>query len=109
MNAKYTEGPWSVGGKYAQKTVLLNAIGESIASGGNNRAVVGAELEASLLLASFAPQMLTDLQEAAKTLRHYEALHRAKNTEESTKKADVNAALAARFEATITKATGGAA
>lgn len=53
-----------------------------------------------------APDMLADLREAAATLRRYEDLHRAKNTEYSAKKADVNAALAARFEATIAKATG---
>jgi hypothetical protein len=49
--------------------------------------------------------LLADLQEAATTLRRYEALHRAKGTEDSTAKAEVNAALASRFEATIAKAT----
>ena len=49
--------------------------------------------------------MLADLREAAATLRRYEALHRAKNTEDSLAKAEVNAALATRFEATIAKAT----
>lgn len=44
-----------------------------------------------------------DLTEAASTLRRYETLHRAKGTAESSEKADVNAALAARFEATIAK------
>ena len=59
--AQYTPGPWSVGGKYTHKTVLLNAKGESIASGGNNRSVVGEELEASLILASAAPDLLSAL------------------------------------------------
>lgn len=49
--------------------------------------------------------LLTDLIEAAATLRRYESLHRAKDTAESTAKAEVNAELAARFEATIAKAT----
>lgn len=53
---------------------------------------------------SIIPVLLEDLQLAATTLRHYEKLHRAKNTEESTAKADVNAALATRFEATIARA-----
>lgn len=44
-----------------------------------------------------------DLKEAAATLRKYESYHRAKGTEESTAKADVNASLAARFESTIAK------
>jgi len=52
------------------------------------------------LMAS-APDLLSDLREAAKTLRTYEALHRAKGTEEGTLKAGVNAGLATRFEATI--------
>lgn len=45
--------------------------------------------------------LLADLQEAATTLRRYETLHRAKGTDESTAKAEVNAELAARFESTI--------
>lgn len=44
----------------------------------------------------------TDLEEAARTLRRYEALHRAKNTPDSLAKAEVNAALASRFERTLT-------
>jgi hypothetical protein len=56
-------------------------------------------------LVSAAPELLDDLREAAATLRHYEALHRAKGTDDSIMKAEANAALAARFEATIAKAT----
>lgn len=52
--------------------------------------------------------LLEDLRVAAQTLRRYEELHRAKNTEESTAKAEVNAELASRFEATIAKVQGGA-
>lgn len=63
------------------------------------------ELEANATLMAAAPELLDDLREAAATLRRYEALHRAKNTEESTTKAEVNAELATRFEATIAKAT----
>jgi hypothetical protein len=47
--------------------------------------------------------LLADLIEAAATLRRYETLHRAKGTDESAAKAEVNAALASRFEATIAK------
>lgn len=46
-------------------------------------------------------QLLVDLIEAAATLRRYEVLHRAKGNADSEAKAEVNAALAARFEATI--------
>lgn len=52
--------------------------------------------------------LMEDLRIAAQTLRRYEELHRAKNTEESTAKAEVNAELASRFEATIAKVEGGA-
>lgn len=48
--------------------------------------------------------LLADLTQAAETLRRYETLHRAKGTADSTEKAEVNAALAARFEATIAQA-----
>ena len=56
-------------------------------------------------LIAAAPELLADLQEAAATLRRYETLHRAKGTDDSTIKAEANAALASRFEATIAKAT----
>lgn len=49
--------------------------------------------------------LLVELRDAAATLRRYETLHRAKGTGDSTNKAEANAALAARFEATIAKAT----
>lgn len=48
--------------------------------------------------------LVADLTEAAATLRRYEALHRAKGTAESSEKAEVNAALASRFEATLAQA-----
>ena len=51
-------------------------------------------------------QLAVDLGVAAETLRRYETLHRAKNTEESNAKAELNAELAARFEATIAKSRG---
>lgn len=41
------------------------------------------------------------LQEAVRTLRRYEELHRAKNTPDSLAKAEANATLAARFERTL--------
>ncbi|MBP0948903.1 hypothetical protein JTA33_00375 [Pseudomonas sp. 20GA0080] len=57
-------------------------------------------------LIAAAPDLLADLREAASTLRRYEAIHRSKGTDDSAEKAEVNAALAARFEATIDKAGG---
>lgn len=50
-------------------------------------------------------ELVTDLRDAAATFRRYEELHRAKGASESDAKAEVNASLAARFEATIAKAT----
>jgi len=61
--------------------------------------------EADAKLIAQAPGLLADLIVAAGTLRHYEALHRAKGTTESLEKAEVNAGLASRFEKTIAKAT----
>lgn len=46
-------------------------------------------------------KLTADLQEAARTLRRYEELHRAKNTSDSLAKAEANATLAARFERTL--------
>ena len=66
---------------------------------------VGTKLYAETPLILSAEEMLADLHEAAATLRRYETLHRAKGTADSDAKAEVNAALASRFEATIAKAT----
>lgn len=49
-------------------------------------------------------RLVKDLTLAAETLRRYEALHRAKNTEDSLAKAEVNAKLAEQFEATLEQA-----
>jgi hypothetical protein len=62
MNAKHSPGPWSIGGKLIYKTVLMDANGNSIASGGNNRVIVGEQLEASLALAAAAPDLLAALR-----------------------------------------------
>lgn len=64
--------------------------------------------EANAYLIAAAPELLKDLREASATLRKYEVLHRGKGTAESDAKAEVNGALAIRFEATIAKATGAA-
>lgn len=100
---KHTPGPWTgdvtvnICGTYEAG---LN-IGYLTTSNVDRRA----EGEANARLITAAPELLADLVEAATTLRRYEALHRAKGTEDSLKKAEVNAALASRFEQTIAKAT----
>ena len=63
---------------------------------------------ADFTLGAAAPDLLADLRLAAAQLRKYEALHRAKGTEDGLAKAEVNATLAEQFEATIAKATGDA-
>lgn len=57
-------------------------------------------------LIATAPELYNDLRAAVAQLRKYEALHRAKNTADSTAKADVNAQLACQFERTLAKARG---
>ena len=66
----------------------------------------GDAIERCRVLERDAVGLLDDLIEAAKVLRKYETLHRAKNTADSEAKAKVNAELAARFEATIAKVRG---
>lgn len=109
MNVKHTPGPWNIG------PIDPNGWNCVVAPGGVEVATIwvspdlsdidDATSTANAHLMAAAPEMLADLCEAAATLRRYEALHRAKNTEDSLSKAEVNAALAARFEATIAKAT----
>ena len=62
---KVTATPWT-----ATTTVLRNANGESIANGGNNRRVVGAELADSLRLAAAAPELATALHNLVSMLDH---------------------------------------
>ena len=69
MNVKPAPAPWTVGGRYQYRTVLLDANGNSIASGGNNRTIVGEQLEASLRLAAAAPDLLAALREIESAAR----------------------------------------
>ena len=111
--SQYTPGPWLQSHRKAlggYRTEVYTADGEVIATVAwyprrLNETTTGTDREGNARLISAAPDLLDDLREAAATLRRYEALHRAKNTEDSTAKAEVNAALASRFEATIAKAT----
>lgn len=110
MAAQYaTPGPWEVKKDDDQFRIRQKGTVKRIAGGTIERPVgEGFNYKLDAQLAATAPDLLDDLILAAETLRRYETLHRAKNTEESTAKAEVNAALAARFEATIAKAKGGA-
>ncbi|WP_040263754.1 hypothetical protein [Pseudomonas massiliensis] len=107
---KHTPGPWVLmrhgvihGGPVREYT---NGKGQSqiaLATGADFMELGEQQKNAQLMAAS--PDLLADLALAAATLRRYEELHRAKGTAESAEKAEVNANLAARFEATIAKAT----
>lgn len=96
---KHAPAPWGLGGKYANKTVLQDANGNSIASGGNNRTIVGEELEASLQLAAAAPELLFAL--------HYLAMQASMLAPEDAGH-QIHATLATA-RAAIAKATGSAA
>lgn len=98
---KFTTGPWT----YEYDNDTLNN-DEYFCEWYGMPGVFKADREEDAQLIAQAPALLADLRLAAETLRHYEVLHRQKNTEDSVAKAKLNAALAARFEATIAKATG---
>ena len=57
MSGQHAPGPWR-----AYRSVIQDANGNSIASGGNNRMVVGEELAASLTLAAAAPDLVAALK-----------------------------------------------
>lgn len=112
--SKHTPGPWVWVGRYL---VPASAAGEdypalfAVADDGSaygeyTETLVPGSPDGRLI--AQAPTMLADLIDAAAQLRKYETLHRAKGTPDSLEKAEVNAALAARFEATIAAAVGGA-
>lgn len=114
--SKHTPGPWRVDPKYPIDVEAFDG-GRQVCSPyaeslrGSTFDPVGEvasneEAFANARLIAQAPTMLTDLTDAAAQLRKYETLHRAKGTPENLEKAEVNAALAARFEATIAAAAG---
>lgn len=103
----HTPGPWSYWSGYNPFDKLeaqVTANGGDIVIASYNSLIEEGEANACLMAA--APDLLADLEEAAKTLRRYEVLHWAKETNESDAKAKVNGDLAARFERTIDKARG---
>lgn len=105
MSEKHTPGPWIVrevtGHCIPGKRAFAIDYNED-----QEQVVDWVYEEADAFLIAQAPGLLADLVAAAGTLRHYEALHRAKDTEDSLRKAEVNAALASHFESTIAKARG---
>lgn len=109
---KHTPGPWRVDpvnncdAQTADGKLEIASSHPGILLGGENPKG-DTPIDNARLIAQ-APTMLADLTDAAAQLRKYETLHRAKGTPDSLEKADVNAALAARFEATIAAAVGGA-
>lgn len=105
---KHTPGPWQHLGDPEARECRVRQIasvrrGDGFYSERTICECVSSEANAKLIAA--VPDLLADLREAAATLRRYETLHRAKGNDDSTAKAEVNAALASRFEATIAKAT----
>lgn len=108
--SKHTPGPWALD---HENDHVASPDYHSISAGCGYHtgpedigfSISGCISTADARLMTAAPDLLADLSEAAATLRRYEALHRAKGTAESTAKAEVNAELATRFEATIAKAT----
>lgn len=105
--SNHTPGPWSYWSGYNAVDKLeaqVTAEGGDIVVASYNSLIEEGEANACLMAA--APDLLADLEEAAKTLRRYEVLHWAKETNESDAKAKVNGDLAARFERTIDKARG---
>ncbi|MBF8692391.1 hypothetical protein [Pseudomonas fulva] len=105
--SNHTPAPWSYWSGYNAVDKLeaqITAEGGDIVIACYNSLIEQGEANACLMAA--APDLLADLEEAAKTLRRYEVLHWAKETNESDAKAKVNGDLAARFERTIDKARG---
>lgn len=109
---KHTPGPWRV--DPVNNCDVQTADGKLEIASSHPGILLGGEnpkgdtpIDNARLIAQ-APSLLADLTDAAAQLRKYETLHRAKGTPGSLEKSEVNAALAARFEATIAAAVGGA-
>ena len=111
--SKHTPGPWkTLEHSWSDTSIVAEGFDHGICLLDINHATEESQeadealMAANARLIAAAPELLADLIDAAKTLRHYETLHRAKGTTDSNAKAEANAALAARFEATIFRATG---
>ncbi|MBI6849076.1 hypothetical protein YA0010_18645 [Pseudomonas syringae] len=97
--SKHAAGPWNAEeseGEYLITNVL---------SCGNTRLVAIARHEGNAKLITAAPEMIAALERAALQFRYYEEAHREKGTDESMRKAEVNAGLAYDIEQIIAKAT----
>lgn len=99
-----TPGPWAVHRRMKDCVTFVGRHGEENLFLQNVDGYFACQGPADARLISAAPDLMADLIVAAATLRRYEQSHRAKGTDDSTAKAEVNAALALRFEATIAKA-----
>ncbi|AJG13829.1 hypothetical protein RK21_02321 [Pseudomonas plecoglossicida] len=103
---KHTPGPWTNLPRHGCIPVCLQEeAGLSIGFVHSSDPARTAEGFANAKLIAAATLLLADLTEAAAQLRKYETLHRAKGTQDSLAKAEVNAELASRFEQTIAAAT----
>lgn len=108
METKHTPGPWQkLGDPEDGECRVRQTASVRHGAGFYSETTICENIssEANAKLIAVAPDLLADLVEAARTLRRYEELHRAKGTDESIAKAEVNAELASRFESTIAKAT----
>lgn len=104
----FTPGPWRLTPRFQSKVdVIHDDPREGAASTTVARVTVRdtwlVQQSANARLIAAAPELCADLRKAAEVFRQYEDLHRAKGTAEGDAKADVNAALASRFEATLRK------
>ncbi|HDS1728213.1 TPA: hypothetical protein QEM47_000936 [Pseudomonas putida] len=114
---KHTPGPWFVESsdktpiyvspvdRHEQIAICNVMVIDEDGDSDSGEWINGDQTKANARLIATAPMLLADLSEAAAQLRKYETLHRAKGTEDSLAKAEVNAELASRFEQTIAQAT----
>ena len=100
----HTKAPWKVVENGGRMVGVMSKNDWVVYKAGQDR-MSTEEIEANACLIAAAPDLLSDLVEAAQLLRNYEKLHREKGTEDGLIKADRNKAWAEQFEATINKAT----
>lgn len=100
-NSKFTPGLWAYGVRDDGSIWL--SLGETLKGPHMQGDLVATEADAKLIVA--APDMVAALERAALQFRYYEQAHREKGTDESMRKAEVNAGLAYDIEQVIAKAT----
>lgn len=104
--SKFTPGPWRVVSEWIDDGDGSEVEIYSVSGPNPDDLILDQPIDlADAKLIAAAPDMIAALERAALQFRYYEEAHREKGTDDSMRKAEVNAGLAYDIEQVIAKAT----